>query len=349
MIRRMGIYLLFAVAVLAAGGCVRRPLVDIENTHYVRVYLDEQLLNVTTGFYDESRKKPEYKRPDIMRVALFDPVTGTLVSERYLRGRGCDERGCYCDGYISAEPGEYRLLTYNFGTESTVLRNENDYTGVEAYTHGIAAHLYNLLPSRADKRIDENIVYTPDHLFVDSGERIRIPYTSHIDTLRNECGERFFTARSMVKSYYMQIRVKGMQYVSTAVSLLTGMSGSASLHDRSMHAGNPATLYFEMQRSDEKIARDDDDTTIIYTTFHTFGKLPDAENSLEVSFDFITSDGRALSATIDITDKFSEPDAIEHQWILLDHIIEIPKPVNGGGGFTPGVDDWGDINTDILI
>lgn len=147
----------------------------------------------------------------------------------------------------------------------------------------------------------------------------------------------------------MQIRVKGMQYVSTAVSLLTGMSGSASLHDRSMHAGNPATLYFEMQRSDEKIARDDDDTTIIYTTFHTFGKLPDAENSLEVSFDFITSDGRALSATIDITDKFSEPDAIEHQWILLDHIIEIPKPVNGGGGFTPGVDDWGDINTDILI
>ena len=50
MIRRMGIYLLFAVAVLAAGGCVRRPLVDIENTHYVRVYLDEQLLNVTTGF-----------------------------------------------------------------------------------------------------------------------------------------------------------------------------------------------------------------------------------------------------------------------------------------------------------
>lgn len=270
--------------------------------------------------------------------------------ERTLSARsGMRRKGLLLRRIHLRRTGEYRLLTYNFGTESTVLRNENDYTGVEAYTHGIAAHLYNLLPSRADKRIDENIVYTPDHLFVDSGERIRIPYTSHIDTLRNERGERFFTARSMVKSYYMQIRVKGMQYVSTAVSLLTGMSGSASLHDRSMHAGNPATLYFEMQRSDEKIARDDDDTTIIYTTFHTFGKLPDAENSLEVSFDFITSDGRALSATIDITDKFSEPDAIEHQWILLDHIIEIPKPVNGGGGFTPGVDDWGDINTDILI
>lgn len=345
--RRAG-YLLLAAVVLAAGGCVRRPLVEIENMHYVRVYLDERLLNVTTGFYDESRSKPVYRTPDIMRVALFDPASGTVVSERYLRGRGRDERGEYCDGYIAAEPGDYRLLTYNFGTESTILRRENDYAGLEAYTNRIAAHLYNLLPSRADGRADERIVYMPDHLFVAGGEQVHIPYTSHVDTLRSERGERFFTARSLVKSYYMQIRVRGMQYASTAVSLLTGMAGSASVHDRRMCAENPVTLFFEMQRSDEKIARDDG-TTVIYTTFNTFGKLPDAENRLEVSFDFITADGRALSATIDITDKFSEPDAVEHQWILLDQIIEIPEPTHDGGGFTPGVDDWGEIDTDIII
>lgn len=348
MIRRLMGFLLFAAVVLAAGGCERRPLVDIENMHYVRVYLDEHLLNVTTGFYDESRKKPAYQCPDIMRVALFDPASGTVVSERYLRGRGCDERGNYCDGYIMAAPGDYRLLTYNFGTESTVLRRENDYAGVEAYTNGIAAHLYNMLPSRAESRAEEHIVYMPDHLFAATGEYVHIPYTGHIDTLRNTSGERFFTARSLVKSYYMQIRVKGMQYASTAVSLLTGMAGSASVHDRRMCTENPATLYFEMLRSDEPLARDGG-TTVIYTTFNTFGKLPDADNRLEVSFDFITSDGRALSATIDITDKFSEPDAVEHQWILLDQILEIPEPQHSGGGFTPGVDDWGEINTDIII
>ncbi len=182
MTRRI-VYLLFAVAVLAICGCKRRPLVDMENMHYVRVYLDEELLNVTTGFYDESRRKPAYKRPDIMRVALFDPITGTVASERYLRGRGRDERGSYCDGYIFAAPGDYRLLTYNFGTESTLLRRENDYAGVEAYTNEIATHLYNLLPSRADGSDGERIVYMPDHLFA-AGEQVHIPYTGHVDTLK---------------------------------------------------------------------------------------------------------------------------------------------------------------------
>lgn len=342
-------YAVLVAAAAAAVGCHRRPLVDVENTHYVRVYLDEELLNVTTGFYDESRRKPAYSTPSIMRVALFDPVSGRVVSERYLRGRGRDERGAYCDGYIAAAPGDYRLLTYNFGTESTVLRRENDYSSAEAYTNDIAAHLYNYLPSRADGDDAECIVYDPDHLFVDVCERVHIPYRSHVDTLRNEHGD-FFTGRSVVKSYYLQIRVRGMQYASTAVSLLTGMAGSAMLHDRRMRTDNPVTLYFEMMRSDDKSARDaEDGMTVIYTTFNTFGKLPDGDNRLEVAFDFITSDGRALSATLDITDKFSEPDAVEHQWIILDPVIEIPEPEKPGGGFVPGVNDWGEINTDIII
>ncbi|MBP3455835.1 MAG: DUF5119 domain-containing protein [Alistipes sp.] len=345
--KRLMRYAALALLLLSAAGCHRRPLVDIENTHYVRVYIDEELLNVTTGFYDQNNRRPEYATPTVMRVALFDPSTGKVAGERYLRGSGRDERGAFCDGYISADPGDYCLLTYNFGTESTVLRRESDYGSVEAYTNDIAAHLYNYLPSRADADDSERIVYDPDHLFVDGCQRVHIPARNYVDTLRNEQGD-YFTARSVVKSYYLQIRVKGMQYASTAVSLLTGMAGSTILHDRGVRSDNPATIYFEMNRSDDRSARSDDLTTI-YTTFGTFGKLPDHDNRLEVAFDFITVDGRALSATIDITDKFSEPDAVEHQWILLDEIIEIPEPVNSGGGFTPGVGDWGDINTDIII
>lgn len=342
-------YTAVAAALLWVAGCHRRPLLDVEDTHYVRVYLDEELLNVTTGFYDDSRRKPEYSTPTIMRVALFDQASGRIVGERYLRGRGKDERGEYCDGYIAVAPGNYRLLTYNFGTEATVLRSENDFESVEAYTNNIPAHLYNYLPSRAQGDADERIVYDPDHLFVDNYTNIRVPYTDYVDTLRNERGEAYFTARSVVKSYYLQIRVKGMQYVSSAVSLLTGVAGSSMLHNRAMREDNPATLYFEMLRADDKSARTEDDLTVIYTTFNTFGKLPDRDNRLEIAFDFITTDGRALSATIDITDKFAEPDAVEHQWIILDRIIEIPAPVTSGGGFVPGVGDWGDINTDIII
>lgn len=346
---RFAKYSMIAVAILIAAGCHRRPLVDIENTHYVRVYIDEEQPNVTTGFYDDTRRKPEYSTPTIMRVALFDRESGRMVGERYLRGCGRDERGAYCDGYIYAEPGDYCMLTYNFGTESTVLRNENDFGSVEAYTNDIPAHLYNYLPSRAKSRDQERIVYDSDHLFVDNCHNVHVPYSNYVDTLCNDLGKKYFTARSVVKSYYLQIRVKGMQYASSAVSLLTGMAGSSMLHNLAVREDNPATLYFEMLRSDENYGRSDDDMTVIYTTFGTFGKLPDTNNRLEVAFDFITTDGRALSATIDITDKFSEPDAVEHQWIILDQIIEIPPPEKGNGGFVPGVNDWGDINTDIII
>lgn len=84
------------------AGCERRPLVDVGNTHYVRVYLDEELKNVTTGFYDPTLAKPEYKTPGMLRVVLYDAASGKVAAERYLRNRGTDARGDYFDGYIVA-------------------------------------------------------------------------------------------------------------------------------------------------------------------------------------------------------------------------------------------------------
>ena len=51
--------------VLLSSRCNRRPLVDAGNTHYVRVYLEEEIKNVTTGFYNPELAKPEYSTPEI--------------------------------------------------------------------------------------------------------------------------------------------------------------------------------------------------------------------------------------------------------------------------------------------
>ena len=163
----------FLVATLAAAAilatqCERRPLVDAGNTHYVRVYLDEEIKNVTTGFYDPSLPTPEYATPDVLRVVLYDQTNNRTAAERYLRNRSTDARGTYFDGYIIAEPGDYRLLTYNFGTESTVIDQSHIYHGAMAYTNEISSVLKNSLSVRADD--EERIVYVPDHLFVDHNE-----------------------------------------------------------------------------------------------------------------------------------------------------------------------------------
>lgn len=322
--------------------CVRRPLVDIGNTHYVRVYVDEEIKNVTTGFYDETLIKPDYSSPEILRVVLYDRTDGRIAAERYLRNRGSDSRGNYYYGYVVTPPGDYCLLTYNFDTGSTIIRNDHVFHGVEAYTGEISDQLRNSLSTRSGS---DRTVYCPDHLFVDSHDALHIDAGLDIDTLRNAYGDHF-TAASVVKSYYLQVKVTGADHLSSAVGLLTGMSGSATLHDGNIREDDSVTVYFEMEKG-ENVAPDE---AYIYTTFHTFGKLPGQDTELSITFDVKTKDGRKLTTTLDITDKFSSPEAVEHQWILLDQILNIPDmDPSDEGGFAPGVGEWEDIETDIII
>ena len=86
-----------------------------------------------------------------------------------------------------------------------------------------------------------------------------------------------------------------------------------------------------------------------YTTFNTFGKLPEEQNMYTLNFEFTRSDGTTQIETIDITSMFSDPIVINEQWILLEKEIDIIPPIGGGGGMTPGVDEWGDIWSDIQL
>ena len=350
--------ILLALAVLVA--CERRPLVDISNTHYVRVYINEEIRNVTHGFYNEEYARIPYESPDILRVILSDPETGNVKAERFLRDVGHDEKGTYYEGYIISDPGHYVLTAYNFDTETTVMSSVNNHNEAKATTNEIASHLRTKIPSRASKSPSsgkseniEKIVYDPDHLFVAHCKDVYIPYADELDTLRTPEGKHF-SAETLVKSYYLQVRVKGMEYASSSVGLLTGMSGSSWVDGRGMDNNDNVTLYFELLEGENPAAgmvkSDDEGYATIYTTFSTFGKIPDAENELEITFDFITTYGKPYSATFDITGLFSTQEAMESQWLLLEHTIEIPEPPKiEGGGFKPSVDDWKDVETDILI
>lgn len=328
--------------------CEHRPLEDPYNGHYIRVYVDEQIKNVTYGFYNESRKRPEYKRPTVLRVVLSDPLTNQIIAERYLQSTGEDERGYYIDGLISAEAGDYNLMIYNFGTERTKLRRENYFYEAQVYTLPIPEQYHQYFPSLGAE-IDKNSVrYCPDHLFLATSEPITVSKSINVDTLRTADGD-FFTAGSVVKSYYMQVQIRGFQYVTTAVSLLSGMAGTTTLHDRSMLSTDPVSVFFDMEYTDVRRAKNEEkDLATLYTTFNTFGKLPEEDNIYTLHFEFTRSDGSTQVETIDITSMFSDPLVINEQWILLEKEIDIIPPI-GGGGMTPGVDDWGDIWSDIQL
>lgn len=352
-------FLLLPVLALLAVSCEFRPLEDPSNVSYIRIYVGEQDLNVTTGFYNPDFIHPDFQAPEVLRVALFDPKTGRLVTERYLRTQGEDERGVFFEGYIVASPGTYNLLAYNFGTESTIIDEEDNCFGMTATTNEIAPLLMSKLKSvlqsttKVGTKSDEKIRYDADPLFVAGSEGVTIQPHHSIDTLRSTTGHPWFYAETVVKAYFIQIGVINAQYIASSSCLLSGMAASTHMLEPDFEQSMETTLYFPMHPGSypDGYKPGVKDYRCIYSTFGTFGRLPDAQNFLKASFEFTTTYGRQVDTTFNIALEFLKEDAIKHQWLVLDFEIEIPDPPPGedSGGMKPNVDDWEHIDSDIDI
>ena len=342
--RLKGIYsaVLVICAILLAASCEKRPLLDLSNTHYVRVYVDENLLNVTKGFYDESYEKPAYKSPGILRVTLTDPESGIVKAERYLRDQGYDEKGRYYEGYIIADPGEYQLMAYNFDTESTIIGSSNNRYEINAYTNPIASHLYTKIPSRVKSQTDESkgeklskIVYDPDHLFVGRLNDVFIPARS-VDAppvILN------VTCETVVESWILEARtVTGKENIGTIAAVITSLSESNKIGPN-IRSDEFVSVYFDNQVIDEN--------GLLTARFDTFGWHPGITEPQVLSLVFTDIAGNGHVYNFDVSNQF--PDNKE-QIIRVQAEIDIPKPMtDGDGGFVPKVDEWEEINTDIII
>ncbi|MBR5333079.1 MAG: DUF5119 domain-containing protein [Muribaculaceae bacterium] len=353
MSRKAKILSLFSVLIMAIfiSSCIHRPLEDPFTAHYIRIYIDEHIKNVTYGFYDESREKPVHKRPKVLRVALSDPYSGRIVSERYLQSTGEDERGYYIDGYLVAEPGDYNLLVYNFDTQKTKIRSENNYFDMQGYTNPVSDNYYKYFPTSRQELDDQAIRNCPEHLYVTS-EPIHInDLFLGIDTIRNSQGDHF-TAKSVVLSYYIQVKIKGFEYVSTAVSLMSGMAGSKTLYNREMNEKDPSSIFFNLKYTEVGQSKgpkgENTKTAVLYTTFNTFGKLPKEDNIYMLNFEFTRADGTSQTEVFDITKMFDEPLVKYEQWILLEKEIEI-TPSGSSGTVDPGINDWDNVWSDIYL
>ena len=377
--------ILLSLMALVNISCERRELVELSNTHYVRVYIKEDIKNVTTGFHPNAQNRPVYNQPDILRLLLADPETGKLKAERFLRTKKEDERGTYYEGYIVVYPGRYNLIAYNFDTEVCIVRNYSNFNKSEVYTNEIATYLRSRVSKNAMKVVQKNmqremyrvaqklalkgqqkmtragedvteerIVYDPDHFFLANCGDVYVPYTDELDTLTTANND-YFTAESVVKSYFIQVPVKNIDYATSSLGLVSGLAGSVKLGTGEINDEDPVTVYLELRPGENQATGiskgGSDEVAVMYTTFNTFGKLPESENGLTVTFDFLTTHGGSHTQTIDITDEFNSAQANENQWILVDEVIELPepKPQPGSGGFKPTVGEWEDVHSEIII
>lgn len=345
-------YLLVLSLLLTFFSCEHRELTEPQNTHYVRVYLDEEIKNVTCGFYNESCEKPEYERPSVLRAILANPQTGEIVSERMLRNHGEDERGHYIDGYMAAPVGTYNFMVYEFGSSITLIKDEHNFYEITAYTNPIGDNLLQYLPATRNEVDEDNIATAPEHLFHYAQKGLVVPFSKEIDTLRDNNGN-YFTACSIVKSYYIQVNVKGFEYISSAVSLLNGVAGSVLMHTPDEYCAEDSVhVFFGMNYIGKRQAKVGITTVAtLYATFNTFGKIDNIPSVYTLNFEFTKSDGTSQVEKIDITHLFETEIVKENRWIILDYEIEIVPPdgENNGGGMKPGVEGWKDIEAEITM
>lgn len=343
--------------ILVCTGCEHRPLEDMywSDNIFVKIYFDEAIRNVSYGFYDESKKRPYYSSPQSMRVMFFDNTSDKFVIERYLHDCGRDEGGYYIQGSMSVPKGRYNVLAYNFDTKETNTKNDDTYSGITAYTDPLNENEMNhIFSSRGSiEEYDEPIHRQPEHLFVAKAENIEIKTSEFApapDTLLTREGG-YPVAETIVKTYYFQFNVKGVEYVRSAVALITGMSGSKNMQTGKMVMDDVASIYFGLNNGKEMRTRDTEESTVAYATFNTFGKLPHTEGYIDITFEFKTIYNTVQTETFHVTDMFETPQVKDKQWIIIDKVIEILPPEDDeiGSGMSPGVNDWEEIESSITI
>ena len=90
-----------------------------------------------------------------------------------------------------------------------------------------------------------------------------------------------------------------------------------------------------------------DENGLLTAKFNTFGWTDKIQEPQVLSLVITDVAGKGHVYNIDVSDQFpNNPEQI----IRINLEIDIPEPMTSGdGGFVPKVDEWDEINTDIII
>lgn len=319
------------LVVMLLAGCHRRPLEEMDDSLYLKLALDLEVQNHAGPL----------RTPELMRVVFYDAKTLEFVSDDYVLPEG---------GYINAIPGDYKMVVYNFDTESTIIRGDRGMTSLEAYTSEIPsstrANLLTKLKAAATKPDfvapdpEALIVYEPDHLLV-AREDVEIVRRTGTQTIHAD-------ASSIVESYYLGVRLKNKGYLASAQALISGQAKSNNFGIENGRSDESVILYFDMYSG---VNEKEGGVDVLQTTFNTFGKIPEEVSRLWLTIVVTNTNGESVSWQKDITDEFKNND---DRYIYIEEPeIEVPipptPPGGGGGGFQPSVDEWEEENYDIAI
>ena len=345
-----------AIAILAAAvACERRPLLDQSEAVSIKIKVNvKTVTNVNTNIRSSVRlygtntslwdPKIEQLDPQMMRVLVYDPDSEKLLAQSFITSTEIDEEGNKVfNGNLGISHGNYNFLVYNFDTPTTQVSAENNEGTILAYTNEISSALKaKYLGTKGESDYEDvSIRLEPEHLLVANEKDFRISPHDTLVVIHTE-------ASTIVDTYYLQVRVKGLQFASTATAIISGLSPSNHIGYNERTIDPTAAVMFDMQKGQD-LSLDGENKDVLCAVFNTFGKIKDATSNLYVTFNVIDTAGNLMQYTANLDTIFNTEEAILYHWLIVDDsclVIDIPDP-NGGnnnqqgnGGFQPQVDDW---------
>lgn len=341
--------------ILSATACHRRPLVDMEERIAIRVKVNiKAIANVTAEIYNEHIPVPDLTT-DMMRVMVYDTDSKNLLTQSFISNKSYAEDGSQVFmGDLNISYGDYDFLVYNFDTPTTQVTSEQNENNILAYTDEISPAMRTryLGLTKADGENENEryanleINYEPDHLVVAREHDLHVAPHDTVVVIST-------TATTIIDTYYIQIRVRNMQYASSATAVISGLSPSNKF-GLNLRTDNPSTgVCFNLLKStDEHIPGSNKD--VLCALFNTFGKIPDSTSDLYVTFNVVDIGGNLQQKTVNLDTVFRTEDAIERHWLLIDLDWELQPPhggdtPSGTGGFQPRVDDWEEEQGTIIL
>lgn len=354
------ILLLAFAMVTALVSCERRPLVEPSETVRIKIKVNvKTVTNVNTNIRNtvhlyapnESLWEPKLKQldPSLMHVVVYDPKTDMLVSERFVDAVSTGDDGQKVfSGDLTIGRGDFNFLVYNFDTPTTHVSQWNSEKTILAYTDEIPLSLRSrILGTKADEDYDGvSIYFEPEHLLVANERNVRISPHDTVVVVHTE-------ASTVVDTYYLQVRVKGLRFADAATAVISGLSPSNHIGYNLRTVDPSAAVVFNMEKGyDTSI--DGENQDVLCAVFNTFGKIDDISSNLYVTFNVYDIAGNLRQYTANLDTVFKSELCEKYHWLIInDEIIDIPDPgtdtPGGSGGFQPQVDEWEEEVGEIAI
>ncbi len=260
------------------------------------------------------------KLPETMRVIFYPKDEGGHRIESYLPPAG---------GEVKVPPGRYAMVIYNFNTESVLIRRDESYETIEAYTGrytGLAT--------------TEEMVWSPDALYVVALDDVDIKKSDEVFLME-------YKPEAVVRNYSFDIKIVGASNLSGVVCSVSGLNGCYRL-------GKRTCVSSEMPVNSEVVIKDG----VLWGHFSQFKQSEVKSRSVipfMLTLKLIKTDNTVQEVKVDITEVLTPPSgggSVEEPKEEI-HIevpvpggeieVEKPAPTPGGdGGIGGDVGDWGD-------